>query len=329
MSAKPVKLSDQFKTMFGVAVRLAKLQDVDAMLIWVDAPLKWDELPSRPTELTIVVASDEEENVAGAVDHDLDIVLVDTLDAPVNERLSQALLESIVEDILAPSAKVVALYNAFEPDTPDSVSFIQLDEHLARFTQRDLRELGDSVPLETLKAVVDLAVALGREGREGKHVGTMFVVGDSRKVLASCHSVGFDPVKGYKRAERNLRDKATREAIKEVATLDGAFIVSADGTVEAACQLIETTQANVTLSKGLGTRHWAAAVITEKTGAVAVAVSESGGTVRIFQKGEVVLRIEPFRAAMKWKRSEATDTLGSSTSTSVSPGGDARSSSNQ
>jgi len=183
---------------------------------------------------------------------------------------------------------------------------------MARFTRRDLQELGDSVPLETLKAVVDLAVAIGREGREGEHVGTMFVVGDSRKVMTKCHPVGFDFVKGYKRTERNLRDKAVREAIKEISVLDGAFIVSADGTVEASCQLIETANANVTLSKGLGTRHWAAAVITEKTSAVAVAVSESGGTVRIFQKGEVVLRIEPLRSAMKWKRGDGTDTLGSS-----------------
>jgi hypothetical protein len=30
-------------------------------------------------------------------------------------------------------------------------------------------------------------------------------------------------------------------------------------------------------------------------------VSQSSGTVRIFQNGEVMLRIEPFRQAMKWK----------------------------
>jgi hypothetical protein len=34
---------------------------------------------------------------------------------------------------------------------------------------------------------------------------------------------------------------------------------------------------------------------------VGVVVSESNGTVRIFSDGEVFLRIEPFRRAMKWK----------------------------
>ena len=44
--------------------------------------------------------------------------------------------------------------------------------------------------------------------------------------------------------------------------------------------------------------------MSRATGAVAIAVSETSGTVRIFQSGEVVLRIEPFRQAMKWKEFE-------------------------
>ena len=35
-----------------------------------------------------------------------------------------------------------------------------------------------------------------------------------------------------------------------------------------------------------------------------MAISESNGTVRIFQNGEIVLRIEPFRSPMKWREVE-------------------------
>ena len=157
------------------------------------------------------------------------------------------------------------------------------------------------MPLDTLKTVVDLAVEIGREGREGKPVGTLFVVGDTRKVLTSSHALGFDPVRGYSRKERNLFDPKVREGIKEIAQMDGAFVVAPDGTVEAAARYIDASAEGITLSKGLGARHWAAAAITRKTKAVAVAVSESNGTVRIFSDGEVFLRIEPFRRAMKWK----------------------------
>ena len=132
-------------------------------------------------------------------------------------------------------------------------------------------------------------------------VGTILVVGDSRNVIKSSEPLGFDPVKGYNRRDRNIQDLRVREAIKEIAPLDGAIVVSSDGTVDAACQYLNATAANVTLSKGLGARHWAAAAITKKTKAVAVTVSESNGTVRLFHKGEVLLRVEPFRRAMKWK----------------------------
>ena len=87
----------------------------------------------------------------------------------------------------------------------------------------------------------------------------------------------------------------------DVPARDGAFIVNPDGTVEAANRYVDAPATNITLSKGLGARHWAAAAITRTTKSVAVAVSESNGTVRIFQNGEVILRIEPFRRPMKWK----------------------------
>lgn len=169
-------------------------------------------------------------------------------------------------------------------------------------TARDLRRLKTKVPLETLKVVVDLAVQIGREGREGKAVGTMFVVGDHRKVLDESRPAGFDPVKGYAKKERSLHDSKTREGIKEIAQLDGMFVVSSDGTVEGCGRLIDTSPVELTISKGLGSRHFAGAAISKNTKAIAVVVSQSSGTVRIFQNGEVVLRIEPLqRKAMKWK----------------------------
>ncbi len=183
---------------------------------------------------------------------------------------------------------------------------------MSAITERELDPRGEihipiGIPntLDTLKTVVDLAVEIGREGREGKPVGTLFVVGDARTVMTCSHPAGFDPVKGYPRKERNLTDPRVREGIKEIAQMDGAIVVAADGTVEAACRYLDCASAEVTLSKGLGARHWAAAVVSRTTNAVAVAVSQTNGTVRIFQNGEVVLRVEPLlRRPVVWKEFE-------------------------
>jgi DNA integrity scanning protein DisA with diadenylate cyclase activity len=251
--------------------------------------------------VTVLVAADDEADLAGTTDHGLKKMPLDVAGLPVHERLAQALLECVADEMIAPEAAVVAVYSGFEAGTIDSVSLLKLEEHLGQLTSRDLRNLETKVPLETLKLVVDLAVEIGREGREGKPVGTLFVVGDARKVLQASHAAGFDPVRGYSRSERRLTDPRVREGIKEIAQLDGAFVIGSDGTVEGAARYIDASAENVSVAKGLGARHWAAAAVTRRTKSVAVAVSETSGTVRIFQNGEVVLRIEPFRRAMKWK----------------------------
>ncbi len=302
---KPLRFTDRFKTLFNVAIRLCDTVEADGILLLLEGTADFSRLRKLVDDTKILVAADSAEALDGAGEMGLEPVVLNMPGSPVYDRLTQALLESVADDLLAPGSRVVALYSGFEAEAIDTISVINLGEHLDRLTGRDLRQLETRVPLETLKIVVDLAVEIGREGREGKTVGTMFVVGDSRKVLATSKPAGFDPVRGYARKDRNLFDARVREGIKEIAQMDGALVVSADGTVEAACRYVDSSAANITLSKGLGARHWAAAAVSRATKAVAVTVSESNGTVRIFENGEVMLRIEPtHRRPMVWREFE-------------------------
>jgi DNA integrity scanning protein DisA with diadenylate cyclase activity len=299
---KQLRFTDRFKMLFASAIQLSDATKAEAVLLLLDGPADWGRLGRMAGDEKLLVAADASETLEGAAEAGLHGVVLDMPESPVNLRLTQALLEAVADDLLAPGSSVVAVYSGFDADTVDSVSLIHLGEHLDRLTGRDLRQLETRVPLDTLKTVVDLAVEIGREGREGKPVGTLFVVGDVRKVLTHSHPAGFDPVRGYSRKDRNLNDPRVREGVKEIAQMDGAILVATDGTVEAACRYLDASAATITLSKGLGARHWAAAAISRATKAVAVTVSQSNGTVRIFQNGEVMLRIEPFqRRTMVWK----------------------------
>jgi diadenylate cyclase len=301
----PSKTSAQLDAFIEVGRRIAESEEADALLILLETAIDWDRLSAATAGLNVVLAADRPAYLEGAADAGFAIIQLAQIDAPVYEQLTRALLESVADDVLSPAACVVALYSGFEAGVIDSLSIVRLDEHLGRLTAHDLRQLETAVPLDTLKTAVDLSVAIGREGREGKPVGTLLVVGDHRNVLKHCRPLGFDPVKGYGTHERQLNDSKVREAIKEIAQLDGAFVVAADGTVVAACQHISAPTGDITLSKGLGARHWAAASISRVTAAIAITVSESNGTVRVFQNGETMLRIEPFRRAMKWRDFEA------------------------
>ncbi len=305
-TAQPRRFSDQLQGFCEAAVNHADLHDADAILFLAERPIDWNRLQKGVGKHTLLVAADSEDQLAGSHDEDsgasFDTIILGMSNAPVYERLTQALLEAVADEYLEPGATVVTLYSSFETSVIDSLSLIRLDEHLGRLTVRDLRRIDTRVPTETLKLVVDLAVEIGREGREGKPVGTLLVVGDHRKTLEYAKPMGFDPVKGYTAAERNLADFKVREGVKEIAQMDGAFIVSTKGTVVASAQHMSAPpSAEISLSKGLGARHWAAAEISSATDAIAIAVSASSGTVRVFQKGEVVLRIEPLHRAMTWR----------------------------
>jgi DNA integrity scanning protein DisA with diadenylate cyclase activity len=302
---KPLRLTDQFKTLLTRAVEIGDSVAADAVLLLVEGPADWPRFKKLIGKKKFLVAADAAACLAGAEEAGLQTVLLDMPESPVSEQLTQALLEAVADDLLSPGSRVVAIYSGFEADVIDSISVINLGDHLDRLTGQDLRQLETRVPLDTLKIVVDLAVEIGRDGREGHSIGTMFVVGDARNVLAKCRPTGFDPVRGYNRKERNLDDPRVREGIKEIVQLDGAVVVAADNTVEGTCRLIDAPATNLTLSKGLGARHWAAAAITRATKSVAVTVSQSNGTVRLFQDGEVLLRIEPtHRRPMVWREFE-------------------------
>lgn len=145
---------------------------------------------------------------------------------------------------------------------------------------------------DTLEAVVSLAVEIAREGREGRKIGTLFVVGDTDAVLAQSRPLVLDPLYGHPDEARRVTDPAFRETVKELAQLDGGFIVTNDGVAVSAARYIDASSEGVEIPLGLGSRHMAGASITLRTGAVAVVASESA-VVRMFDRGEIVAEILP------------------------------------
>ena len=296
------KIGPQFEDLLKSAQRLADLSDAAAVVLLADEAVDFKAVRKLLRGKRLVVASDDEAIQEAAKEDEIDLVPILHEPQTRSTQVSQVLLEAIADELLQSGDTIVAIYSSYDNDRCDTISAIDLSEQLAKLTSRDLQRLETSVPLDTLRLVVDLACDIGREGREGKSVGTIFVVGSHRKVLSLSQEQVHDPFRGgaYPKEERMLRNPRVRESIKELAQVDGAFIISSDAIVYAFGRHLRASADGLALSKGLGSRHWAAAEISKATEAVAVAVSESTGTVRIFHNGKVVLHIEPLNAAMKW-----------------------------
>ena len=148
------------------------------------------------------------------------------------------------------------------------------------------------VNARVLKQTISLAVEIAREGREGRKIGTLFVVGDSGEVMRRSKPLILDPLQGHADEDKQIEDPDTRETIKELAQLDGAFLVSNSGVVLSAARYIDAASDSLDLPLGLGSRHMAGASISQQTSAVSVVVSESS-MVRMFDDGELVSEIVP------------------------------------
>jgi len=157
---------------------------------------------------------------------------------------------------------------------------------------KDICNIKREVNLRTLEEVILLAVELAREGREGKKVGTIFVVSDSEEVLKRSKPMILDPIALHPPEKKQIADPEVRETLKELAQLDGAFVISDEGIALSACRYLDADSVGIHLPLGLGSRHIAAASITRDTQAVAVVLSETS-IVRVFDNGEIISQIIP------------------------------------
>jgi diadenylate cyclase len=145
---------------------------------------------------------------------------------------------------------------------------------------------------EVCQPIIELAVEIAREGREGRRIGTLFTVGDAASVLAHSRPLILDPIAQHPAEARSIWSEDLRGTLKELAQLDGAFIFDETGSLVAGCRYLDAAASDVTLPMGLGSRHLAAASITKVTHAIGIVVSESA-IVRIFERGVIVGDIIP------------------------------------
>jgi diadenylate cyclase len=159
----------------------------------------------------------------------------------------------------------------------------------------------------TVEEVIQLAVELAREGREGRKIGTLFVVGEPERVVELSRPLLLDPLYGHSREVLHIARPEFRETVKELAQLDGAFIVDNDGTFVSAGRFIDVDLTDPeNFLPGLGARHAAAASISRQTSAIAVVASQSS-VVRVFAEGEVRAEIIPELFLMTQKQLFARD----------------------
>ncbi len=145
---------------------------------------------------------------------------------------------------------------------------------------------------DVLEPLLELAIEIAREGREGRRIGTLFTIGDAEAVMAWSRPLILNPLEGHPKSRLLVSSNELWGTIKELAQLDGAFVVSDEGVFIAAARYLDANASHIEVPFGLGSRHIAGASISFATNAVAIVVSESS-IVRVFEHGALIAEIIP------------------------------------
>ena len=161
------------------------------------------------------------------------------------------------------------------------------------FFNMSMYHLADKISPEVIETVINLALEIGSEGREGKPIGTAFIIGDPAELARYTRQMIINPFSSVPEHQRRITDANLLETVKGFSQLEGWFVVNPEGIVMSAGTHLNLDLNEIDLShmQGFGTRHRYCAAITKATDAISIVVSESGGTVRIFKKGELVMKL--------------------------------------
>jgi len=276
----------------AAAVGVAKAVSARALFAYVGAVSDRAALAKAvkaPTEL-VLVCRDEEE-LQQAKEAAVTAMKVPAFNLTRMGQIKMATLLAFSQRLLKPGDVFVFLTGSAGREI-DTLVTMRVGEEYELFQSVGQPKLTEHIRRPVFEKVLRVALELANEGREGKPVGALFVVGDYREVRKYYHEGRINPFRGYTEKERNVLDDSMTDIVKEIAKLDGAFIIKGNGVVVDACATLRPAISGESLPQGFGARHAAAAGITATTRCIAITLSESTGDVRVWRRGMLITEIE-------------------------------------
>lgn len=242
-----------------------------------------------PTKLVLICQNAEEEQRAAAVS--ARIMSVPRFNLTRMGQIKMAALIAFSQRMLR-AGDVFVFLSGIAGRGIDTLVTMRVGQEYELFQSVGQPKLTEHIRRPVFERILRIAMELAYEGREGKPVGTILVMGDHREVHKYYQEGRINPFKGYTEKERNILDHSMVDIVKEIAQLDGAFIVKGNGVIVSACATLRPASTTEPLSKSFGARHAAAAGITACTKSIAITLSESTGDVRVWRRGAMITEIE-------------------------------------
>lgn len=175
----------------------------------------------------------------------------------------------------------------------DNLLVINPERDLSWFRDHKMSRATKKIASEEGIRLLDIALRFASEGREGKPIGTIFVLGNPRVTNKFVRPLILNPLSGHPSGTRSIHNPDFFETMRELSAIDGAFVINTRGVVlQAGVYLNAKANAKTIVKEGMGSRHVAAAAISANTNGVTFVISESSGRVTVFADGAAILELD-------------------------------------
>lgn len=243
----------------------------------------------------VLISSEKDLDIHNESGESYEQIFVRAFSAHRLSQLRAAIFIGLMRGLLKTTDRVACLGGNAGSNRFDTFMVVNvIDEFPTIAASEKARALIPShVAPEVIEKIIALASDLAVEGREGKAVGSMFIVGRLNEIKPYIEPLILNPLNGYSDDDKNIVNPFMVETIKELALIDGAFVISGDGVIDSAGSFVTAAHSGLkmNLQSGLGTRHAAACAISIVADCVAIVVSSSG-QITLFRNGEATVMLE-------------------------------------
>lgn len=268
--------------------KIAHACDCSTVMLFDGANLEGLEIEEMFDDLKVVITAPKSSSINTFATNAQIIVPLNANSTHWLYEFRSAILLGLSRDIIKHDEKVCCIGCNSQNGVFDTIFIIDVQREFRPIFSSQTQFLTKSIKPEVLERVLTIASEISSEGREGKPVGCLFVIGDVEKIMAFSKPLVLNPFFGYDEEDRNILNPFMDETIKEFSLIDGAFVIRGDGVIESAGTLINTSDYNIVMPSGFGTRHAAAASISWAAECIAIAISESTHRITLFQNGQML-----------------------------------------
>jgi len=286
-------------SMLDLAIQLATKIQATALLISSECAAELTVLGSLQAPIRPILVTKDDEREECSLLENITVLRAPRIELDRVGRLKIALITALAEGLIKVGDVLVCLTGPRNTRDVDTVMVLQVGEEFELLNPGKTSDFTKDLPAAIFETLLSLAIELANEGREGKPVGAIFILGDAENVSRLSRQLIYNPFEGHPEEKRSIFNPEARETVKELSSIDGAFLIREDGVVLAAGRHLNVASTREDFPRGWGARHAAAAAITEATKATAITISESTGMVSIFKNGKVVTTIERPRVKVR------------------------------